>query len=339
MKQIANFTSPKTFKATELTADNAQLVEVEKPFDELKNGEVWIQIKASPINPSDLAMLAGTYPHLKTYPFVPGLEASGIVVASGGGFMANFLLGKRVACSAPATGDGTWAEFMKAPAANCIPLRKKLSFEQGASAIVNPLTALALTERVKKSDSKSFVNTAAAGALGKMIIKLAKAENLIPINIVRRPAQVDELKALGATVVLDASQADFEKHLQEQYETLKPLVILDAIGGEFSNTLLSLAPNESTLVTYASLSKDFLHLHPAPIIRYGKKVEGFHLAYYLSHQSKLKLIGFTRKAQKLMIEGTLASHIHHKFSLPEINQAIAIYSNQMSDGKYILCFD
>jgi len=338
MKTASNFNVPKTYQAAILKGANSPLEIVQQNFSDVKQGEVWIQIKASPINPSDLAMLQGTYPHKKTYPFVPGLEASGLVVASGGGFMANFLLGKRVACSASEYGDGTWAEYMKVKAGNCIPLSKKLSFAQGASAIVNPLTALALIERIKKSGHKSFVNTAAAGALGKMIIKLAKQENLIPINIVRRAAQVAELQNLEAEIVLNSSLPDFEKQLQNEYSKQDPRIILDAIGGAFPNQLLTLAPSESTLVTYASLSQEMLLLHPAPIIRFGKKVEGFHLAHYISKQSKLKMIKTVRRAQKLIADGTLASHVHQSFALSEINKAIGNYTTEMSKGKWVLVF-
>ena len=99
MKVLKNHSLPSNFKAAVLKGDNAPLEIEQHEIDSLKKGEVWIKMMAAPINPSDLAMLTGEYPHRKTYPYVPGLEGSGLVVASGGGFMANFVLGKRVACS------------------------------------------------------------------------------------------------------------------------------------------------------------------------------------------------------------------------------------------------
>ena len=214
MKIIKNHTLPETYKAAILKAPSVPLEIENRKIDGLKKGEVWIKMKAAPINPSDLVMLTGEYPHHKSYPYAPGLEGSGLVVASGGGFMANYMLGKRVACSSSERGDGTWAEYMKVSAGNCIPLVKALDFEQGASALVNPSTALALLERVEQGHHKSFINTAAGGALGKMIIKLAKKKNLTSINIVRREAQVQELKAMGATIVLNSTDANFNDHLR-----------------------------------------------------------------------------------------------------------------------------
>ena len=97
---------------------------VQKERTELEKGEVLVKIAASPINPSDLAFLKGQYGIKKKLPCIPGFEASGTVVASGGGFYANYLKGKNVACSASPTGDGTWAEYMKVPAQLCLPLKK-----------------------------------------------------------------------------------------------------------------------------------------------------------------------------------------------------------------------
>jgi NADPH:quinone reductase-like Zn-dependent oxidoreductase len=329
----SNFKLPKSYKAAVLTAAGRELDIVEKPIDDLQKGEVWVQIKASPINPSDLAMLAGTYPHKKTYPFVPGLEASGVVMASGGGIMANFLLGKNVACSAPDTGDGTWAEFIKVSANKCVNLSAKLNFVEGASALVNPLTALVL---LKKVDGKSFVNTAAAGALGKMIIKLAAKENVTSINLVRSKDQAKMLKQMGAMVVLDASSPDFDEAFKVTCAHYEATTILDAVGGNLTNRLLLGAPNNTKLIAYASLSRENISVAPQSIIRQGKTIEGFHLGSWLEEQSLMTKILLIRKAQKLIADGTLATTVHKQYQLAGINQAIAEYQKNMSLGKWML---
>lgn len=338
MKVLKNYKLPGSYKAAILAEANVPLTVEERKIAKLKKGEVWIKMQAAPINPSDLVMLTGEYPHKKTYPYAPGLEGSGLVVASGGGFMANYMLGKRVACSSSEKGDGTWAEYMKVYASNCIPLNSALDFEQGASALVNPSTALALLERVEQGEHKSFINTAAGGALGKMIIKLAKHKNLLCISIVHREAQVQELKALGADVVLNSSDEDFEEQLKQVYAKHNTQIILDAVGGEFCNTLIEPAPDDTTLVSYGSLVKEALQVNPILIIRFGKKVEGFHLAKWFSEQSKLKLLKFTRQTQKLMAQGILDCSFSQKFPIEDVNEAIKNYSQNMTKGKNLLLF-
>jgi len=65
-------------------------------------GEVLVKIHAAPINPSDFGALGGAYdaeiPLAKFhYPIVNGNEASGVVVSSGGGDVADATVGKSVA--------------------------------------------------------------------------------------------------------------------------------------------------------------------------------------------------------------------------------------------------
>ena len=124
-------------------------------------GEVLVRIAAAPCNPSDITFMQGLYGVRKALPAVPGWEGAGTVVASGGGIHANRLKGRRVACGGQADSDGTWAEYYLAPAKSCVPLRKSLSFEQGAGLIVNPLTAWALFGKAKQGRHPGIVQTAA----------------------------------------------------------------------------------------------------------------------------------------------------------------------------------
>src|SRR5436305_13573525 len=103
---------PETMRAVELRAYEGgpdALAVVERPVPMPGVGQVLMRIAASPVNPSDLSFLRGAYGIRKSLPVVPGFEASGVVVASGGGVWANHIVGRRVACAAPAGGDGTWA--------------------------------------------------------------------------------------------------------------------------------------------------------------------------------------------------------------------------------------
>src|SRR5215472_1195443 len=98
----------------------------ERPTPQPARGEVLVRMAASPINPSDLASLQGLYGVKKALPMVPGIEGCGTVVATGSGFLARRLMGKRVACAAGA-GDGTWAEYTVAPGLQCSPLPTSIS--------------------------------------------------------------------------------------------------------------------------------------------------------------------------------------------------------------------
>src|ERR1019366_2509346 len=170
----------------------------EIPDPRLKPGQVLIKMAAAPINPSDLVFLLNQYGVKKTLPVVPGFEGSGTVVESNAGLYGRWLMGKRVGCRAPEDGHGTWAEFMATETTGVIPLRKDVTLEQGASLLVNPLTAWALLSMARREGLRGFVQTAASGALGLMIERLARRWKMISINIVRRREQVELLKKSGA---------------------------------------------------------------------------------------------------------------------------------------------
>jgi NADPH:quinone reductase-like Zn-dependent oxidoreductase len=66
---------------------------VDRPVPSLRRGQVLVRIEAAPCTPSDLLLLQGRCGVLKTSPCVPGWEAAGTVVASGGGSLAGWLKG------------------------------------------------------------------------------------------------------------------------------------------------------------------------------------------------------------------------------------------------------
>jgi NADPH2:quinone reductase len=71
------------------------------PIPRLGPGQVLVRMAASPINPSDLGFIRGSYGFQNPFPVVPGFEGSGVVVAAGLGLLPRLWVGRRVACSAP----------------------------------------------------------------------------------------------------------------------------------------------------------------------------------------------------------------------------------------------
>src|SRR4051794_19470202 len=154
----------------------------ERPVPELRRGQVLVKIAAAPCNPSDLLLLQGKYGTLKKLPTVPGWEGAGTVVASGGGLLARWLKGKRVACALRADRDGTWAEYFVADANKCIPLKSAIPIEQAASLIINPLTAVGLLDAARRAGHAAAVHTVGASQVGRMMIAMADELNYPLIN-------------------------------------------------------------------------------------------------------------------------------------------------------------
>ncbi|MFZ1999575.1 MAG: alcohol dehydrogenase catalytic domain-containing protein, partial [Candidatus Sulfotelmatobacter sp.] len=145
---------PATMRAVQLRAYDGNpesVAVVEVPMPRPGPGQVLIRVAASPINPSDLMFIRGLYGFKKPLPATPGFEGSGTVVEAGSGMMPRFLKGRRVACTAadPNIAGGMWAEYLVTSAQLCVPLSKHVDMEQGATMLVNPLTAWALMQAAR----------------------------------------------------------------------------------------------------------------------------------------------------------------------------------------------
>lgn len=307
----------------------------EMPLPVPGRGEVLVKIEAAPVNPSDLSMLSGSYSVKPNYPYIPGIEGSGTVVGHGKGLLARLRMGKRVACTSSSGRGGTWAEYMVTSADKTVPLPHDISFAEGASSIVNPLTALAFLKIIREGRFKSVVNTAAASALGKMMVRLLKREKITLINIVRRENQVDILRDAGAEYVLVSSAPDFAEEFSNLSNKLNSKIILDSVGGALASLLISESPPGTRLISYASLSGDNISIDPKELLQQNKSVSGFYLGRWLSTQkltATLKNIAMVKR----LISSELSTKIAARMPLSDINNAIKQYRENLTTGKIIL---
>jgi hypothetical protein len=101
----------------------------------------------------------------------------------------------------------------------------------GASMFVNPLTALGFVETARSEGHKAIVHTAAASNLGQMLQKICIADGIPLVNIVRSQAQVDILRAIGATHILDSNDESFADKLADAIDETGATIAFDATGG------------------------------------------------------------------------------------------------------------
>jgi NADPH:quinone reductase-like Zn-dependent oxidoreductase len=335
MKSIPNFELPKTMNALVLTEfnGNPQVQEVEVPMPE--KGQILVRIDSSPINPSDNSFLKGLYSTKKTLPVIAGFEASGVVVASGNDFMSRRLLGKSVACFAPMDGDGSWAEYMVTGYKTAIPLKKNVDMEQGAMLLVNPLSVIAMVEMAKKGRHKAIANTAAASALGTMLNRMCIDNGIALVNIVRREDQVELLKSQGATYVISSSSKTFKQDLSKIFSELNVHLAFDAIAGQMTFDLLDALCAGGEVKVYGGLSEQAAMANPGRLIFENKKVSGFWLSEWITHQPMLKMLKHFNKIQKYLAE-THQTTVHQRVGLKDAVTGLATYMENMTAGKVLV---
>jgi NADPH:quinone reductase-like Zn-dependent oxidoreductase len=329
---------PDTMTVAVLNAyEGADALSIEqRPVPSPGRDEVLVKVAFSPINPSDLATLKGHYGFKDPTPIVPGGEGAGKAVSAGPGFMANYFLGKKVACAGWGAGGGVWSEYVvKSVKGGVLPLNKTLSLEQGAMSIINPITASAFIDISKKGGHKAILLTAAASALGQMVNNLARKEGIQIINIVRRDQQVDLLKAQGADIVLKSSEAGFEQLLYDTCQQTNTRLAFDAVAGKLTNQVLRAMPKNSKLIVYSALSQQMVQVSPDQLIFENKVIDGFWLGPWISNQNLIKIMRLWKRAQQ-QIPNHLKSEIRKIYPIQEVKEAIHDYSSQMTGGKILL---
>ncbi|WP_289645002.1 alcohol dehydrogenase catalytic domain-containing protein [Maribacter aestuarii] len=308
----------------------------QRPVPTPGRNEVLVKVAFAPINPSDLATLEGNYGFNDPTPIVPGGEGSGEVIAAGPGVMARYFLGKRVACTGWGTGGGVWSEYVvKSVKGGVLSLNKSLSLEQGAMSFINPLTASAFIDISKKGGHKAIVLTAAASSLGQKVNRLGRNEGIQIVNVVRRDAQVELLKAQGADIVLNSSNEGFQQQLYDVCNQTNAHLAFDAVAGPLTNQLLQAMPQNSKVTVFSALSRQAIQASPGVLIFENKSIDSFWLGPWISEQGIFKTMQLWKRAQK-QIATHLKSDIRKIYPLQDVKEAIRDYKNQMTGGKILL---
>lgn len=327
---------PETMRVLSLTAYDGRpesLQLTERPLPKPSAGQVLVRISAAPINPSDLMFVRGLYGVKKPLPAVPGFEGSGTVVAAGS-VAGQLLVGRRVGVIASPNLDGTWAEYMVVPLAQCLPLLPRVSDEQGASLFINPFTAWALMDLAQKGKHRALAQSAAASALGRMLLRSARKANIPLVNIVRRAEQEELLRKLGAEHVVNSSEPEFEERLRLICHELGVTLAFDAVAGPMTGQLVQALPDGGTVIVYGGLSEQECRIHPGELIFRRKKVEGFWLSSWFSKgfgKDQLRaLVGVPT-----MMGKEFETPIRARLPLESAGEALRIAASDMTAGKVL----
>ncbi len=229
------------------------LAEVPIPHPEF--GEVLVRIEASPLNPSDHGLLFGAADMsaavasgtrsrpIVTAPVPPGAmrnmagrldqslpvgnEGAGVVVETGASDAARALMGKKVAM----LGGAMYSQYRSIAAEQCLLLPEDATLAEGASAFVNPMTALGMLDTMRREGHSAIVHTAAASNLGQMLHRLCAAENIKLVSIVRSGDQESLLRGMGAGHVCNTQSPRFAEELTDAIAATGATIAFDAVGG------------------------------------------------------------------------------------------------------------
>ncbi len=338
--------------------------------------EVVVRVEASPINPSDLGLLVGAADMTtakasgtKDSPVITakvpeaamnamagrldesmpvGNEGAGVVVKTGSSDAAKALMGKTVAM----VGGAMYSQYRCLKVSECLPLPAGITPAEGASCFVNPLTALGMTETMRREGHKALVHTAAASNLGQMLNKICLKDGIGLVNIVRSQEQADILRKIGAKYVVDSAAPTFMDDLTKALVETGATLAFDAIGGgKLAGQILAsmeIAANKTAKVysrygssvhkqvyIYGALDTRPIELNRAFGMAWG--VGGWLLTPFLQKIGPAD-VGRLRQRVAAELKTTFASHYTQVVSLQETLQLnhIAVYAKRATGEKYLI---
>jgi NADPH:quinone reductase-like Zn-dependent oxidoreductase len=200
--------------------------------------------------------------------------------------------------------------------------------------LVNPLSAWALLDLARRGRHRAIVQTAAASALGRMILRLAQRFRIPIVHIVRRPEQVDLLHSLGTEYVLSTHESDFETQLRAVCRRLNVTLAFDAVAGEMTGRLLQAMPRRAQVIVYGSLSNAACQIDPGYLIFKQQQVKGFWLSDWLSRAGLIRVLHAGWQVQKLL-GNELRTEIQARLPLEEASQGLQMYVGGMTKGKVL----
>src|SRR5271155_3063322 len=221
MTGISYRTKDETMRAVGLfTHGGPEVLQVvELPEVHAGPGQVRIRVHAATVNPTDVATRNGTRAEQQKAdppPYVPGMEAAGIVDEVGSGVPDRLKLGDAVmAIAVPKGSHGAYREQIVLDARSVVRAPAGKTHPEAATLPMNGLTARQSLDLLKLSPSQVIAVTGAAGAYGGYVIQLAKAEGL---TVIADASEKDEklVESLGADIVVRRGD-DVASRIRERF--------------------------------------------------------------------------------------------------------------------------
>lgn len=315
--QISQYGEPEVLKIRE--------VSIGKPGV----GEAQISIKAAGVNFIDVYQRRGKYP--VKLPYIPGLEASGIVEAVGEGVI-NIKKGDRVAYVHE---PGSYAEQCLVKAEHLIPLPSQLSFEQGAAFPLQGMTAHYLLHEFRKVKAHDTVLIhAAAGGMGLLLVQWAKHLGARVLGTTSTEEKAKIAREAGADEIILYSKQDFVTEVKRLTNDQGADLIIDGVGKTTFAGNLKAAALRGNIVIFGAASGPADPIVPNDLMTHSLTISGGSLFNYILSTEELMM------RAKAVLEGIqkgwLKLRIDQALPLEKAEEAHQKLEERKTTGKVLL---
>ena len=313
----------------------------QRPVPSPAAGEVLIEVATAGVNRPDVLQRKGGYAPPPGASDIPGLEVSGTVVAFGpqasnkSAPQANdWKIGDEVC--ALVTGGG-YAEYVTAPAVQCLPVPRGLTLEQAASLPETFFTVwVNVFQRGALKDDETLLVQGGSSGIGVTAIQMARAFGhrvFVTAGTVEKCAACEKL---GATRAINYRNEDFVAVIKQLTGGRGVDVILDMVGGDYVPRELSCLADDGRLSLIAFLGGTKTSLDMTDILRRRLTITGSTLRPRPVEVKATIARALREKVWPLIEAGKIRPVIYRTFGLEEAAAAHALMESSEHVGKILL---
>ncbi|MBO9465787.1 NAD(P)H-quinone oxidoreductase [Tropicibacter sp. R15_0] len=321
-----------TMRAIEISTHGGPevLVPCERPMPEAGHGQVVIKVAYAGVNRPDALQRAGMYNPPKGASDLPGLEASGEVVAVGAGVTWP-ALGDQVCALLP---GGGYAEFVATPAAHCLPVPKGMGLKEAACLPETFYTVYSnVFQRGGLKAGERFLIHGGSSGIGTTAIQLAKHFGARVFVTAGSDEKCQACLDLGAERAINYRDEDFVEILRAEGGAD---LILDMVGGSYLRRNVKSLADDGRLVQIAFLQGPKVELNFAQVMTRRLTITGSTLRPQ-SDLAKARIAEELRdKVWPLLDAGKVAPVMDSEFALDQASEAHARMESSGHIGKIVL---
>ena len=302
----------------------------ERPVPEPGYGQVVLKVAYAGVNRPDALQRAGLYAPPPTASDLPGLEASGEVVAVGPG-AEGVALGDKVCALLP---GGGYAEYVATPAAHCLPVPMDMGLREAACLPETYFTVWSnvFTRGGLKPGERFLVHGGSSG-IGTTAIQLARAFGARVFTTAGSAEKCEACVKLGAERAMNYREEDFVEVLRAEGGAD---LILDMVGGEYIPRNIKALAEDGRLVQIAFLSGPKVEVNFTTLMTRRLTMTGSTLRPQ-SDLAKAEIAQGLREAVWPLLEaGTVAPVMDQEFALEEAAAAHTRMESSGHIGKIVL---
>lgn len=252
------------------------------PLSDLPVGDVLVRVAYSSLNFKDALAASGTPGVARSFPHIPGIDASGKVVESRD---ARFQPGDSVLVTGFELGAPAWggfSEFIRVPANWLVPLPERLSLRESMIFGTAGFTAAIAIEILRRQNilptSGEIIVTGATGGVGSLAVSMLARLGYSVVAVTGKPTAHEYLRKLGATTVIGRDEVDDTSG--------KPLLparwagAIDSVGGNTLATIVRSTHRAGCVTACGLVGGVELPLSVHPFILRGVCLAGVDSAEY-----------------------------------------------------------